>query len=71
MAQGLEGRHLRAFRTAVDRESGLYEQVVLPLVKQRNPQARSEAQDRLRGLTRLGGELREALLRSSLRPYLH
>jgi len=70
MAQGLEGRHLRAFRTAVDRESGLYEQVVMPLVKQRNPQARGEAQERLRGLTRLGAELREALLRSSLKPYL-
>jgi DNA-binding transcriptional MerR regulator len=70
MAQGLEGRHLRAFRTAVDRESGLYEQVVLPLVKQRNPQARAEAQDRLRSLTRLGAELHEALLRTSLKPYL-
>jgi DNA-binding transcriptional MerR regulator len=69
MAQGLEGRHLRAFRTSVDRESGLYEQVVMPLVKQRNPQAKAEAQDRLRSLTRLGGELREALLRHSLRPY--
>ncbi len=70
MAQGLEGRHLRAFRTGVDREAGLYEQVVLPLVKQRNPQARAEAQDRLRSLTRLGADLREALLRTSLKPYL-
>jgi DNA-binding transcriptional MerR regulator len=70
MAQGLEGRHLRAFRTAADRESGLYEQVVLPLVKQRNPQARAEAHDRLRSLTRLGAELREALLHAALRPYL-
>jgi hypothetical protein len=39
-------------------------------VKQRNPQARAEAQDRLRSLTRLGADLREALLRTSLRPYL-
>ena len=39
-AYGLEARHLRAFRSAADREVGLVEQVVAPLAKQRNPEAR-------------------------------
>ena len=34
---GLEPRHLRPFRTAADREVGLVEQVVAPLLRQRNP----------------------------------
>ena len=37
---GLEPRHLRSFRTTAEREIGLVEQVVSPLVRQRNPEAR-------------------------------
>ena len=37
---GVDARHLRAWRTSVERESGLYEQLILPLLRQRNPQAR-------------------------------
>ena len=40
---GMEPRHLRAFKVAADREAGLYEQLVLPLLRQRNPAARAEA----------------------------
>ncbi len=39
---GLEPRHLRAFRAAADREVGLVEQVVAPLVRQRNPRPAGE-----------------------------
>ena len=41
---GLEPRHLRAFKTAADREVGLVEQAVAPLRGHRDPgsQARSE-----------------------------
>ena len=69
MAQGLEPRHLRMYRTTVDREAGLFEQVATPLIKQRNPQARVEAQRRLDALSDLGAQMRAALLRRSLRPY--
>ncbi len=69
VAQGLEPRHLRMYRTTVDREAGLFEQVATPLIKQRNPQARVEAQRRLEALSDLGQQMRAALLRRSLRPY--
>ncbi len=69
VAQGLEPRHLRMYRTTVDREAGLFEQVATPLIKQRNPQARVEAQRRLEALSDLGEQMRAALLRRSLRPY--
>ena len=69
VAQGLEPRHLRMYRTTVDREAGLFEQVATPLIKQRNPQARVEAQRRLDALSDLGAQMRAALLRRSLRPY--
>ena len=36
---GIEPRHLRSFKAAADREVGLVEQVVTPLVRQRNPEA--------------------------------
>ncbi len=66
---GIEPRHLRLYRNAADREAGLFEQLILPLMKQRNPQAHARAHTTLETLARLGGELREAVLRQSLRPY--
>ena len=34
---GIEPRHVRMYRTSAEREAGVFEQVILPLVKQRNP----------------------------------
>ena len=42
---GIEARHLRPFKTAAEREIGLVEQVVTPLVRQRGPEARARAQE--------------------------
>jgi DNA-binding transcriptional MerR regulator len=67
---GVEPRHLRLYRNGADREAGLIEQLIIPLVKQRNPQARAQAHTTLDTLVRLGSELRDAVLRQSLRPYL-
>jgi DNA-binding transcriptional MerR regulator len=64
---GVEARHLRMYKNGAERESGLFEQVVMPLIKQRNPDARQQAAATLEELARLGGELRAALLRHSLR----
>jgi len=66
---GVEARHLRMYKTAVERESGFYEQVILPLIKQRNPASRRQALDTLTELSQLGGDLRGALLRAALRQY--
>jgi DNA-binding transcriptional MerR regulator len=67
---GIEPRHLRLFRNAVDRELGLIEQVVTPLLRQRNPEARQRALDSAAELSRLGQSLRGAILRRSLRNHL-
>lgn len=64
---GLEGRHLRAFRTAADREIGLFSQVVGPVAKQRNSDARARAQDTTRELAALSVALHAALVRTGLR----
>ena len=49
---------------------GFIEQIVLPLLKQRNPEARQRAHEIVTELTRLGQALREVLLRTTLRDQL-
>ncbi len=67
---GIEPRHLRQFRNAADRELGLIEQVVTPLLRQRNPEARQRALDSAADLARLGQSLHAAILRRALRQHL-
>jgi DNA-binding transcriptional MerR regulator len=66
---GIEPRHVRMYRTAAEREAGVFEQVILPLVKQRNPQARAQALASLSELTQLGTGMRDAMMRQALRAY--
>jgi DNA-binding transcriptional MerR regulator len=63
---GIEPRHLRLYKNAADREAGFVEQIVIPLVRQRNPDARARASGTADELTRLGQQLRGSLLRSAL-----
>ena len=63
---GIEPRHLRLYKNAADREAGFVEQIVLPLVRQRNPEARARANEMADELARLGQQLRASLLRSAL-----
>jgi DNA-binding transcriptional MerR regulator len=63
---GVEARHLRAYKGAAEREAGLVEQVIMPLIRQRNPEARRAAAQAVEELSHLGGELRTALLRAAL-----
>jgi DNA-binding transcriptional MerR regulator len=67
---GIEPRHLRSYRTAADREIGLFEQVVTPLVRQRNPEARARAEEAVRELAALSVRLHAALVKSGLRAEL-
>ncbi len=69
-AFGVEPRHLRLHKHAAEREAGFIEQVVLPLLKQRNPESRQRAHDAVGELSRLGQELREVLLARTLRDQL-
>jgi DNA-binding transcriptional MerR regulator len=64
---GVEARHLRQWKVAADREVALFEQRVLPLLHQRNPQAREEFTELLAELTLLGDRLHAAMVRSALR----
>ena len=64
---GVEGRHLRVYKNAAEREAGLFEQIVTPLLKQRNPEARRQAMASLDELAALGQSLRAAVLRQALR----
>jgi len=64
---GIEARHLRPFKSAAEREAGLFEQIVLPLLKQRNPAARRQAAETLAQLGDLGEAMRGALVRQAVR----
>jgi hypothetical protein len=64
---GIEPRHLRGWRVAAEREAGLFEQLIQPLVRQRNPESRAQAIAQLDELEQNGGRLRSAMMRSALR----
>ncbi|MDA0370043.1 MAG: MerR family transcriptional regulator [Actinomycetota bacterium] len=59
---GVDIRHLKAWRIAADREAGLLEQRVLPVLRRRTPDARAEANELLDELSDLGGRLRAILV---------
>lgn len=65
-AFGLEPRHLRAFKTAADREVGLVEQVVSPLRRQRDPAAKARAEEVVRQLAALSVRLHATLVKTGL-----
>ena len=69
LGAGLEVRHLRTWRMAAEKEASLFEQLVVPLLRQRNPNARQHAVGTLTELAELGGELRSLLVRAALGEY--
>jgi len=64
---GLEGRHLRPFRTAAEREVGLFSQVVGPMSRQRGSEAKVRAEETVRELAALSVRLHAALVQIGLR----
>ncbi len=67
LANGIDARHLRSWKQSADRESALFEQRIMPLLRQRNPASRQAALDTLTELSGLGGRLRQALVDAALR----
>ena len=67
---GIEPRHLRVYRTGVDREAGLVEQLVAPVLRARSEEARARATEKLHELAALSAQLHNALLESRLRELL-
>ncbi len=70
LLRGVEPRHLRAWKQSAEREAALFEQLVLPLLRQRNPQSRQNASTTLVELAEFGAQLRSALLGAALRQHL-
>lgn len=68
---GVEPRHLRAFRSAADRQSDLIAQIAGPLVKAGKAGARDRADDLAREVAALAITLHTALLKSTVHDALH
>ena len=66
-AFGIEPRHLRAFKTAADREVGLVEQVLTPIRRSREDGAEGRAAQTMDELAVLSVRLHAALVKSGLR----
>jgi DNA-binding transcriptional MerR regulator len=64
---GLEPRHLRSFRASADREVGLLAQIVTPMSRQRDPDARARADEVVRELAVLSLRLHALLVKIGLR----
>ena len=64
---GFEPRHLRAFKTAADREVGLVEQVVAPLQRGRDASARGRAEDATSQIAALSVRLHATLVKTGLK----
>lgn len=67
---GLEVRHLRMYRQFAERELALAEQLVSPLLRQRNPDSRRAAGEQADLLVRAGASLHRTLLVQRLRAML-
>ena len=63
---GIGARHLKMYKNFAAREAGMFEQVLLPHLRQRNPEATARAQDQLEELAKLGRAMRAAMLRRSI-----
>jgi DNA-binding transcriptional MerR regulator len=68
---GVEPRHLRAFRSAADRQSDLIAQIAGPLVNTGKAGARDRADDLAREVAALAITLHTSLIKSAVRDVLH
>ena len=64
---GIAPRHLRAFRTAADRQGALLEALVLPSLRSRSPERRRAGLDDLGALSESAQELSQLLLSRTVR----
>jgi len=64
---GIAPRHLRAFRTAADRESGLLEALVAPALRSRNPERHRAGLEDLQALAECANDLSQLLFARNVR----
>jgi DNA-binding transcriptional MerR regulator len=65
-AFGIGARHLRAFKTAADREIGLVEQVTIPIRSQKGSEAKAKADEVEKEIASLSIKLHASLVRAGL-----
>jgi DNA-binding transcriptional MerR regulator len=68
---GFEARHLRAVKAAAEREVGLIEQVIVPLLRRRSPGAHGRAEDTAHEIAALTLRLHTVLVSAGLRDALN
>jgi DNA-binding transcriptional MerR regulator len=68
---GFEARHLRAVKASADREVGLIEQVVAPLLRQRSPGAHGRAEETAREIAALSVQLHAVLVSTGVQESLN
>ncbi len=70
IALGIDARHLKAWRLAADQELSLFETRIVPMLRQRNPEARQDAMRMLAELIEQGGKLRAAFIAAQARDHI-
>lgn len=67
---GIDIRHLKSWRLAAEKEAALFEQRLMPLLRQKNPDARAQSADILGSLVGLAGDLRRVLVQQAVGQFL-
>ena len=67
---GVEPRHLRMYKQFADREVDFFSRIVLPFTRRKDDESRREASRSMHELLGLSRQLREGVLRTSLREML-
>lgn len=70
IAYGVEPRHLKMYRHFAERESAVFEQIVAPISRRRDPQAQQDVVRSLAEIMGLAQRFRDAMLRSTMRDLL-
>ena len=63
---GIETRHLRSFKSAADREIGLIEQVITPIIRQESADSKARAEEVQKQIASLSVRLHASLVRAGL-----
>lgn len=67
---GIDIRHLKSWRLAAEKEAALFEQRLMPLLRQKNPEAKSQSAEMLASLVGLAGDLRRVLVQQAVGQFL-
>lgn len=66
---GIQSRHLKMYQNFAEREASFLEQILLPLLKQKNPEGRRKATQELTELVEYANKFKELMLLSMFRNY--